>query len=927
MNIYSAWKLVRKRLVIGSSLLVIGVLAIFTIGLYQKTDAFSLVFVDDFESYALGSLPAGFTDTVPSGTWTVVDDGTSQVLEQSDPLLASPADPIVFAPGTADDMIYEAKVKIKDTDGYAGLVFRAADRDNLYLYQIYSADDEIKLFKREAGVWTLLTAAPYTFDVDTFYRLAVIAVGDEIIGSVDSEPVFEFVDSTFTAGSFGFRTHLTRAHFDDAVVVEPPFDLRGDNFENYLLDSDASPFWAGFFGTWEVKDDGVTQVMRQSDAGPSGASDPVLLSADTVSPISDFTLEADVKVLSGSNAGVVFRAQDHDNLYLFRINTSADNAALYRRVAGTYTLLDSAPLPLANGTFYSLKVIAIGDQLAGSVDGAPMAQAVDATFASGAFGFRTNAATADFDNLSIFEGPFSFVVDDDGLECPDRDFADIQSGIDFTPEGQTLVICAGTYDEQLSLDKNISLIGNDAANRPVIKPTALVANSTRLSNGSPVAAIVLADAGVELNLRDLVIDGATNGIGACGAPDPRLMGVFFHNASGSVISTEIINIEYSALPTCGRGVGLLAESDAVGDSSVTVQDAQVLDYQKIGILAYGLNTELSSINSTVRGWGPTADVVQFGIRFKAGARGIVMASDISGNDYTPGSDRGVGVHITTAGADINIISNDIHDNEVGVLVEDTDSGSLFSNTINDSTDTAIEIDPSSDWAVTANKIDATGGSAIKLLSVSDSRLFANQVSGAGGSGIVLGADSGNNSSGNSFIANSIFSSGLRGIVLQPTVGSGSNVSGNRLIANQVSSSGDDGIGLLAGSTNEVSANELLFNKVDDSGEQGIHLQEENSGQVDDNILRFNQVDNSSKNGIKVKKADDNIIDFNQINNSGRNGIRLAGGSNNNQVNFNQSLGNGNGATTFDLNCAPGACLTTTQFGNIFGTASPPGFWQ
>lgn len=54
------------------------------------------------------------------------------------------------------------------------------------------------------------------------------------------------------------------------------------------------------------------------------------------------------------------------------------------------------------------------------------------------------------------------VVDDDGAECPEADFTSIQAAVTAAAPGDEIVVCAGTYHEQVTVSKNdVTIVAND----------------------------------------------------------------------------------------------------------------------------------------------------------------------------------------------------------------------------------------------------------------------------------------------------------------------------------------------------------------------------------------------------------------------------------------------------------------------------------
>jgi nitrous oxidase accessory protein NosD len=57
----------------------------------------------------------------------------------------------------------------------------------------------------------------------------------------------------------------------------------------------------------------------------------------------------------------------------------------------------------------------------------------------------------------------TLVVDDDGVECPAAGHATIQSAVDAASEGDTVEVCAGTYNETVAVDvEDLTLVADGA---------------------------------------------------------------------------------------------------------------------------------------------------------------------------------------------------------------------------------------------------------------------------------------------------------------------------------------------------------------------------------------------------------------------------------------------------------------------------------
>jgi hypothetical protein len=225
-------------------------------------------------------------------------------------------------------------------------------------------------------------------------------------------------------------------------------------------------------------------------------------------------------------------------------------------------------------------------------------------------------------------------------------FNKIQVALDYVPAGSTIYICPGTYPEQITITKRVTLIGVGAnglsgsaasgANNPVIvSPTkGVVANASDLSDGSPIAAqvAVLAPAGT-VNISNLTVDGSNNGLNSC-ATD--LVGIYYQNVSGIV---NHVATRFQELPPadfgCQDGLAIFVQSgySSGGTAAVTIENSSVHDYDKNGITADGSGTVAAITANYVVGIGPTSLIAQNGIQVSDGASGKVTSNTVTDDIY------------------------------------------------------------------------------------------------------------------------------------------------------------------------------------------------------------------------------------------------------------------------------------------------------
>ena len=206
----------------------------------------------------------------------------------------------------------------------------------------------------------------------------------------------------------------------------------------------------------------------------------------------------------------------------------------------------------------------------------------------------------------------------------------IQAGVDAASPGGAVRICAGIYKEQVTITKPVTLHGENAV---VIEPSNVTANATGTASGQPIAAIVLVENTTDVDIDNVIVDGANNGILGC---SPDLVGIFYQNASGEVNHAAVRNAILSpSLNGCQSGDAILIQSGGGEMSIVNVENSSVHDYQKNGITANESGTQVQIDHNVITGIGPTTGATQNGIQIGFGAAGSVTRNTVANNVWSP----------------------------------------------------------------------------------------------------------------------------------------------------------------------------------------------------------------------------------------------------------------------------------------------------
>lgn len=167
-------------------------------------------------------------------------------------------------------------------------------------------------------------------------------------------------------------------------------------FQDDFEDGNAND-WAVTGGTWTVASEESLVFAQNALYGESIAS-----AGNTT--WTDYTLEADVKIKKlGGNGGILFRYQDANNFYMFRLNDTGSTADLYKKTGGQLQLLASTPVTVDPNQVYRLKAKVQGASITGSVNGTEVLSWTGSgtELASGKIGLRVHSGMASFDNVRV----------------------------------------------------------------------------------------------------------------------------------------------------------------------------------------------------------------------------------------------------------------------------------------------------------------------------------------------------------------------------------------------------------------------------------------------------------------------------------------------------------------------------------------------
>ncbi|MFZ1130490.1 MAG: hypothetical protein WAN38_06940, partial [Terriglobales bacterium] len=220
---------------------------------------------------------------------------------------------------------------------------------------------------------------------------------------------------------------------------------------------------------------------------------------------------------------------------------------------------------------------------------------------------------------------------------PLHTYVTIQAAVTASPAGTVIEICPGTYPEQVTIGKNLTLegVGNLSSDAVVILPPAggVVQNATDVSNSDPIAAQILVQFAT-VSISNLTVDGTGNGLLNTCTPD--FDGILFQNASGTVNHVAVRNqLLGDVQGGCLTGDPIYVETGNGYTSTVTVENSSVHNYNRNGITGRYAGTTLNVNGTYVQGAGPLGlgYAAQNGIEVGFGAKGKITTNTVIDNSY------------------------------------------------------------------------------------------------------------------------------------------------------------------------------------------------------------------------------------------------------------------------------------------------------
>ncbi|MFB5761236.1 family 16 glycoside hydrolase [Paenibacillus medicaginis] len=188
----------------------------------------------------------------------------------------------------------------------------------------------------------------------------------------------------------------TNNNVNGVIFANSTAPLFSDNFED-----GNTAGWTSVTGGWTVPTDGTNKVLSSGSQTTTS-----LITANAGGLWTDYTYEARMKMpITDANAGILFRVQDANNYYMYRIHSSNKQLELYKSMNGQLKLVTSTPFTAKEKQWYTVKAVIQGNKISCYVDGQFKMEWTNPVteLTAGGIGFRTTSAGVHFDDALVLD--------------------------------------------------------------------------------------------------------------------------------------------------------------------------------------------------------------------------------------------------------------------------------------------------------------------------------------------------------------------------------------------------------------------------------------------------------------------------------------------------------------------------------------------
>lgn len=259
-------------------------------------------------------------------------------------------------------------------------------------------------------------------------------------------------------------------------------------------------------------------------------------------------------------------------------------------------------------------------------------------------------------------------------------FTKIQDGITAVSSEGTVNVAAGTYVEQLTINKSLTLTGSGT----VIIRSPGVMTTVNVLGIQAIQGVVTVQGssphGITVNINNLTID---NNYQTPASNATWLAGIVYSNADGSISGNTITKTKQATIDTAAlRGHGIW-----IGDSSTVTADNNIIsEFQRNGIEVKDANASATASNNNITCM-TDAFTVENGINFYGSTGGSITGNTISGcrftgagsgNDFNNGTQAGAILLYDAVGTP-TVTGNTVQTSDLGIYSRMVSGSSTISN--------------------------------------------------------------------------------------------------------------------------------------------------------------------------------------------------------------------------------------------------------
>jgi hypothetical protein len=306
---------------------------------------------------------------------------------------------------------------------------------------------------------------------------------------------------------------------------------------------------------------------------------------------------------------------------------------------------------------------------------------------------------------------------------PETTTPSVQRGIDAASAGFTVNVDAGSFTEQLEVNKDLTIDGQGSTLTNIVSPNVLALSYTTSGVNKPV--IYVHDA-ADVIIKDLTVDGAGKG-----NANNRFQGIAYRNAGGTLRNCDIKAVRNSPIDGVQAGVGLYAYADDGNARKLIVIKNNIFDFQKNATVFAGADLTAKIDSNTITGAGAINFTAQNGIQLSTGAAGSIRYNTISNLSYTPSTFVASGILLYQSSGPDTTSNNVLTACQMGIYYFDV-GGVIRENTVsataaNTGTVTyyGINADPGASPRVKIQPVDVQEFSGKGKVNLSNSSAFIN----------------------------------------------------------------------------------------------------------------------------------------------------------------------------------------------------------